>query len=113
MTFLAQTEIPGLQIRMPSGNWLDVRYIPGSFAVNSGDIMKRWTNRRFKSDAAPGIADSRPSPLRYSVFFWGPASTSGSNACRPALVPTTRRSGHRFRRMALTSMCGSWELKFK
>jgi hypothetical protein len=31
-------------------------------------------------DAAPGIADSRPSPLRYSVFFWGPASTSGSNA---------------------------------
>jgi isopenicillin N synthase-like dioxygenase len=49
MTFLAQTEIPGLQVRMPSGNWLDVPYIPGSFAVNSGDMLRRWSNGRFKS----------------------------------------------------------------
>jgi len=42
MTFLAQTKIPGLQLRMaPSGpnggDWLDVPYVPNSFAVNSGD----------------------------------------------------------------------------
>ena len=49
LTFLAQTDVPGLQVRMPSGDWLDVPYVPGSFAVNSGDIMRRWTNGRFKS----------------------------------------------------------------
>src|SRR5579872_3609390 len=38
MTCLAQTDVPGLQVRMPSGEWLDVPYIPGSFAVNSGDM---------------------------------------------------------------------------
>src|SRR5438128_6644998 len=54
MTFLAQTEVPGLQVRMPpngpdGGNWLDVPYVPGSLAVNSGDMVRRWTNGRFLS----------------------------------------------------------------
>jgi isopenicillin N synthase-like dioxygenase len=71
MTFLAQTEVPGLQVRMPSGNWLDVPYLPGSFAVNSGDMLKRWTNGRFKSTphrAMPPVGGDR-----YAIpFFLGP-----------------------------------------
>ena len=71
MTFLAQTEIPGLQVRMPFGNWLDVPYIPGSFAVNSGDIMQRWTNGRFKS--TPHRALPPVGRHRYAIpFFLGP-----------------------------------------
>ncbi|MBV9861665.1 MAG: isopenicillin N synthase family oxygenase [Alphaproteobacteria bacterium] len=71
MTFLAQTEVPGLQVRMPSGNWRDVPYIRGSFAVNSGDMLKRWSNGRFKSTphrALPPVGQSR-----YAIpFFLGP-----------------------------------------
>jgi isopenicillin N synthase-like dioxygenase len=71
MTFLAQTEIPGLQVRMPAGNWLDVPYVPNSFAVNSGDTMHRWTNGRFLSTphrAAPPVGRDR-----YAIpFFFGP-----------------------------------------
>ena len=71
MTFLAQTEVPGLQVRMPSGNWLDVPYVPGSFAVNSGDMVRRWTNGRFLSTphrALPPIGRDR-----YAIpFFLGP-----------------------------------------
>jgi isopenicillin N synthase-like dioxygenase len=71
MTFLAQTEIPGLQMRMPSGNWLDVPFVPGSFAVNSGDMVRRWTNGRFKSTphrALPPVGSDR-----YAIpFFLGP-----------------------------------------
>jgi isopenicillin N synthase-like dioxygenase len=71
LTFLAQTEVPGLQLRLPSGDWLDVPYVPGSFAVNSGDMMTRWTNGRFKSTphrALPPVG--RP---RYAIpFFLGP-----------------------------------------
>lgn len=62
MTFLAQTEVPGLQVRMPSGQWLDVPFIPGSFAVNSGDTLRRWSNGRFLSTphrALPPVGQHR------------------------------------------------------
>jgi isopenicillin N synthase-like dioxygenase len=71
LTFLAQTDIPGLQLRLPSGEWLDVPYVPDSFAVNAGDMLHRWTNGRFKSTphrAVPPVG--RP---RYAIpFFLGP-----------------------------------------
>src|SRR5262245_57567048 len=71
LTFLAQTEVPGLQVRMPSGDWYDVPYVPGSYAVNSGDMMYRWTIGRFKSKqqrALPPVGRHR-----YAIpFFMGP-----------------------------------------
>lgn len=71
LTFLAQTEIPGLQLRLPSGEWLDVPYVPDSFALNSGDMMHRWTNGRFKSTphrALPPVGRDR-----YAIpYFLGP-----------------------------------------
>lgn len=71
MTFLAQTDVPGLQVRMESGEWLDVPYIPGSFAVNSGDMMRRWTNGRFKS--TPHRALPPVGRHRYAIpYFLGP-----------------------------------------
>jgi isopenicillin N synthase-like dioxygenase len=71
LTFLAQTDVPGLQVRMPSGEWLDVPYVPGSFAVNSGDMMARWTNGRFKS--TPHRAVPPLGRHRYAIpFFLGP-----------------------------------------
>ena len=71
MTFLAQSEVPGLQVRMPDGDWLDVPYLPGSFAVNSGDMMQRWTNHRFKS--TPHRALPPVGRARYAIpYFFGP-----------------------------------------
>jgi len=71
LTFLAQTEVPGLQVRMPSGDWTDVPYIPGSYAVNSGDMMHRWTNGRVKS--TPHRALPPVGRHRYAIpFFLGP-----------------------------------------
>jgi isopenicillin N synthase-like dioxygenase len=71
MTFLAQTDVPGLQVRMPSGEWVGVPYVPGSFAVNSGDMMARWTNGRFKS--TPHRAVPPVGGHRYAIpYFMGP-----------------------------------------
>src|SRR5712664_346908 len=71
MTFLAQTDVPGLQVRMPSGDWVDVPYIPGSYAVNSGDMMHRWSNGRVKS--TPHRAVPPVGRHRYAIpFFLGP-----------------------------------------
>src|SRR4030095_13650995 len=71
MTSLAQSEVPGLQVRMPDGTWVEVPYVPGSFAVNSGDMMQRWTNHRFKS--APHRALPPVGRPRYAIpYFMGP-----------------------------------------
>lgn len=71
LTFLAQTEVPGLELRLPSGAWLEVPYVPDSFAVNAGDMMHRWTNGRFKSTphrAVPPVGRDR-----YAIpYFLGP-----------------------------------------
>jgi isopenicillin N synthase-like dioxygenase len=76
MTFLPQSEVPGLQVRLPGngpsgGKWLDMPVIPGSFAVNSGDMLHRWSNGRLKSTphrALPPVGRDR-----YAVpFFLGP-----------------------------------------
>jgi isopenicillin N synthase-like dioxygenase len=71
LTFLAQTEVPGLQVRLPSGGWADVPFVPGSYAVNSGDMMHRWTNGRVKS--TPHRALPPVGRHRYAIpFFLGP-----------------------------------------
>ena len=31
------------------GDWQDVPYVPGSFVVNLGDLMSRWTNEKWVS----------------------------------------------------------------
>src|SRR5262245_37191184 len=71
LTFLAQTDVPGLQLRLPSREWLDVPYVPDSYAVNAGDMMYRWTNGRFKS--TPHRALPPVGRHRYAIpFFLGP-----------------------------------------
>jgi isopenicillin N synthase-like dioxygenase len=71
MTFLAQSEVPGLQVRMKSGEWADVPFIAHSFTVNAGDTLKRWSNGRFMSTphrAVPPVGQDR-----YAIpFFQAP-----------------------------------------
>ncbi len=71
MTFLAQTDVPGLQIKIRDKHWIDIPYIPNSFVVNSGDMLHRWTNGHYKSTphrAIPPLGKSR-----YAIpFFFGP-----------------------------------------
>ncbi len=71
MTFLAQSGVPGLQIRVDEENWLDVPYVPDSFVVNSGDMLHRWTNGHYKS--TPHRALPPIDQTRYAIpFFYGP-----------------------------------------
>jgi len=49
MTFLPDNDVPGLEIRPQGADWTPAPPIPGSFLVNSGDTVKRWTNDRFLS----------------------------------------------------------------
>jgi isopenicillin N synthase-like dioxygenase len=49
LTMLAQDEVGGLQVRSAAKRWIDAPPIAGSFVVNIGDMMERWTNGVFTS----------------------------------------------------------------
>jgi isopenicillin N synthase-like dioxygenase len=71
ITFLAREDTPGLAVRLPSGEWLAPPLIEGTFLVNLGNIMKRWSNDRFLSTPHGVVNDSGRD--RYSIaFFYSP-----------------------------------------
>lgn len=49
VTLLAQDDAGGLQVQRSDGTWFDVPPLAGSFVVNAGDMMPRWTNDRWRS----------------------------------------------------------------
>jgi isopenicillin N synthase-like dioxygenase len=70
-TLLAQNKVPGLQIRTPSGTWIDAEVTPNSFVVNIGDVLHRWSNGRFLS--TPHRAFNTSAGPRYAVpYFFHP-----------------------------------------
>ena len=71
LTILAQDPVWGLQVRNSARRWVDAPYVSGSFVVNVGDMMERWTNGLFTSTVHRVINVS--SKDRYSLpFFFDP-----------------------------------------
>ncbi|MDB5394096.1 MAG: Clavaminate synthase-like protein [Rhodospirillales bacterium] len=48
-TILGQDSVQALQVKNHRGEWIDAPRIPGTFVVNIGDQMARWTNGFFAS----------------------------------------------------------------
>ena len=72
MTFLAQKDIPGLAVRMPSGHWRAVEPVRGTLLVNTGNLMVRWTNDEYLSTKHRVINTNTVD--RYSIpVFFGPS----------------------------------------
>ena len=69
-TILAQHDVPALQVRNAAGEWIEAPPIPGTFVVNIGDMMARWSNDRFASTLHRAVNTS--GRARYSIpFFLG------------------------------------------
>jgi isopenicillin N synthase-like dioxygenase len=49
VTLLWQDDQGGLEVMGKDGAWFPVAPLPGSFIVNIGELMKRWTNGRFQA----------------------------------------------------------------
>jgi isopenicillin N synthase-like dioxygenase len=72
MTFLAQKDVSGLAVRMPSGHWRAVDIVPGALLVNTGNLMVRWTNDEYLSTKHRVINTNTVD--RYSIpVFFGPS----------------------------------------
>ncbi len=49
ITLLHQDQVGGLQVWSRRKEWVTAHPIPGTFVINVGDLLGRWTNDRFQS----------------------------------------------------------------
>ena len=49
LTLLFQDNTGGLQVRDTHNKWIDVTPVEGSVVINSGDLLERWSNGRYRS----------------------------------------------------------------
>ena len=68
LTLLYQDQTGGLEVQGRDGKWVTAHPIPGTFVVNVGDLLARWTNDRFKSTPHRVVNRSGRSRFSCAVF---------------------------------------------
>jgi isopenicillin N synthase-like dioxygenase len=91
-TMLLQDDAGGLQAMLPDGSWADVRPVRGGLVINSGDLIARWTNDRWKSDfhrvINPPPQEWRRTSRLSVVLFTGP-NYDAVISCLPGCASTS------------------------
>ncbi len=87
----------GLQIKDADGEWDDAPYVPGGLTINTGDLIRRWTNDRWCSNehrVLPPPAEEPTEELISLVYFGEPTFNtvvetfeSCTSATNPAKYP--------------------------
>jgi isopenicillin N synthase-like dioxygenase len=87
-TYLAQSRLPGLEVRTREGGWIRPPEIPGTFVVNTGEMLGRYSNDRFAP--TPHRVVNANDRVRYAIpFFYGP-----DNDAVIRVVPTCTGPGN-------------------
>lgn len=73
ITLLAQDDCGGLEVNTANGDWVRAEPIPGTFVINLGDLLHRWSNGRYHS-AMHRVMNNRSGRNRHSiVLFYNPS----------------------------------------
>jgi isopenicillin N synthase-like dioxygenase len=89
-TVLRQDNAPGgLQVLGPNRQWVEVTPRPGTFVVNTGDMIQRWTNNRWISNVHrvtnPPL-DASATTRRLSVVFFSNPNHDAAISALPSCV---------------------------
>jgi isopenicillin N synthase-like dioxygenase len=107
ITLLAQNKVAGLQLLRSDGAWIDAPAIAGTYVVNTGEMLHRWSNGRFLS--TPHRASNASGTERYAIPYFChpdpdfrmqclPSCTSAANPPRfPAQTPVEYMEWHKSR----------------
>jgi len=93
ITILAQSEIPGLAIRTADGRWVAAPALDDHFLINTGDLLRRWTNDRFLS--TPHMVINQAGVERYSAPYFFHPNLDTLIECLPTCVAPGESRGIR------------------
>ena len=85
LTLLRQGDVGGLQVwDQGSGGWIHADPVPGTFVVNLGDMIARWTNDKYRSTLHRVVNASGRE--RYSVPFFYTGNYGHKVECIPTCL---------------------------
>jgi isopenicillin N synthase-like dioxygenase len=88
LTILPQSDVTGLHIRPRGQDWMKAPRVEQGFFINSGDMLKRWSNDRFLSTQHMAVNESDRD--RYAAVFFFSPNLDYEMAC----LPTCQDASH-------------------
>lgn len=89
LTILLQDGTGGLEVRNVAGEWVRATPIPGTFVVNIGELLSRWTNDLYQSNMHR-VRNDAPGNRHSVAFFYDPDHDARIECIASCLAPDAR-----------------------